>query len=143
MDQAISNFVGWHTLVFALACWILTFLTRRIVETAVPSAKKALDVNKGETPYKTTFARWWNEVLLYVIPVAWGGTSASIATFYPFPEGIESFSARLFFGVVIGFFSGFLYKVLKKVILKKFDIVSEKDLPAATAPKPAGSDETS
>lgn len=140
MDQAISNFVGWHTLVFALACWILTFITRRVVETAVPSAKKVADANHPEVTYKTTFARWWNEVILYVIPVAWGGASASVATMYPFPEGIESLSGRLFFGVVVGFFSGFLYKLLKKALLKKFDIVSEDELPSAKAPKPAGDD---
>jgi hypothetical protein len=138
MDQALTNFISWHTLVFGLACWILTFLSRRITETALPHLKKQVDANQEGATYKTTFARWWNEVLLYVLPVAWGGLSASLATFYPFPEGVSSFSARLFFGIVTGFFSGFIYKILKKIILKKFDIVSESDLPAAKVPEHVG-----
>lgn len=137
MDEALTNFIGWHTLIFGLACWILTFFTRRITETAVPTLKKAVDANKEGVTYKTTFARWWNEVILYGLPVFWGGLSATLAR-YPFPEAPLSFSARLFFGIVVGFFSGFIYKVLKKIILKKFDIVSEKDLPAAKAPELPG-----
>lgn len=138
MEQALTSFFGWHTLIFGLMCWILTFLTRRVVETAIPTLKKGTDANNGGTTYQTTLARWWQEVFLYVLPVAWGSLSASVATMYPFPEGVSSFSARLFFGIVVGFFSGFLYKILKKVILKKFDIVDEKDLPAAKAPGLAG-----
>jgi hypothetical protein len=137
MDEALTNFVGWHTLIFGLACWILTFFTRRVVETAVPSLKKAADANQEGKTYKTTFARWWNEAVLYSIPVLWGGLSASLATMYPFPAGITSFSARLFFGIVVGFFSGFIYKILKKIIFKKFDIVDETELPVAKAPDPA------
>jgi hypothetical protein len=138
MDQALTNFLGWHTLIFGLACWILTLFTRKIVETAVPSLKKGADANKEGATYKSTFARWWNEVILYALPVMWGSFSASVATMYPFPEGLTSFSARLLFGIVVGFFSGFLFKIFKKVVLKKFDIVDEKDLPAAKAPDLAG-----
>jgi prepilin signal peptidase PulO-like enzyme (type II secretory pathway) len=122
MDNALSSFLGWHTLVFALACWILTFFTRRIAEMARPGLKEN---------------RWWTQVILYAIPVFWGGSSASLATMYPFPEGISSFSARLFFGVVVGFFSGFMYKVVKKVVLKKVG-AKEEDLPSAAPPKPPG-----
>lgn len=135
MDEALTNFVSWHTLIFGLACWILTFFTRRILETAVPSLKKAVDANQNGITYKTTWSRWWNEVVLYLLPVFWGGLSASLATSYPLPQGVSSFSGRLFFGIVVGFFSGFIYKVLKKVILKKFDIVSEEELPAAKSPE--------
>ena len=138
MDDALTNFVGWHTLIFGLACWILTFFTRRVVETAVPSLKKGTDANQAGVTYKTTFARWWHEVILYAVPVVWGGLSASLATMYPFPAGLTSFSARLLFGIVIGFFSGFIYKIFKKVVLKKFDIADENELPVAKAPDPAG-----
>lgn len=138
MDDALTNFIGWHTLIFGLACWILTFFTRKIVETAVPTLKKVSDANGEGVTYKTTFARWWNEVILYALPVAWGSLSATLATMYPFPAGLTSFSARLFFGIVVGFFSGFIYKILKKMVLKKFDIVGDDDLPAAKPPEPAG-----
>lgn len=138
MENALTNFLGWHTLIFGLMCWILTFLTRRIVETAMPHLKKSADANHGDITYKTTFARWWGEVILYILPVAWGSLAASVATMYPFPEGLTSLSARLFFGIVVGFFSGFIYKVTKKVVLKKFDIVSEESLPKASPPQIAG-----
>lgn len=138
MNEALTDFIGWHTLIFGLACWVLTFFTRRIVETAIPHLKKQADANAPDATYRTTFARWWNEVILYALPVAWGAISASLMTMYPFPQGLTSFSARLFFGIVVGFFSGFIYKILKKIVLKKFDIVDEGDLPTAKAPEPAG-----
>ena len=138
MENALTNFLGWHTLIFGLMCWILTFLTRKIVETALPHLKKSADANQAGVTYKTTFARWWNEVILYVVPVAWGAGAAAAATMYPFPQGLTSLSARLFFGIVVGFFSGFIYKIVKKVVLKKFDIVKEEDLPEAKPPQLAG-----
>ncbi len=138
MENALTNFLGWHTLIFGLMCWILTFITRRIVETALPHLKKSADANHKDVTYKTTFARWWNEVILYVMPPSWGALAGGLASMYPFPDGLTSLSARLFFGVVVGFFSGFIYKIVKKVVLKKFDIVKESDLPEAKPPELAG-----
>lgn len=126
----LDDFLGWHTLIFGLVCWILTFFTRRILENIYPSIKKQTDANAPGVSYKTTFSRWWNEVILYAMPAVWGGICAVAAVQYPFPQGISSVSGRLFFGVVVGFFSSFLYKVVKKVALKRFDIVDDTPAPA-------------
>ena len=50
--------------IYATACYVLTFITRRIVETAKPDLKKV--------PYTSTFSRWWNGVILYTIGPFYG-----------------------------------------------------------------------
>lgn len=119
MDTALSNFWGWHTLVFGLACYILTQFTRRVVETRWPHLRKGADENSIQATYSTEMSRWWNQVILYALPVLYGAACAVLAFKYPFPEGMQSFSGRLFFGIVIGFFSGFLFKFVKRALAKK------------------------
>ena len=135
MDQALANFLGWHTLIFALACWILTFFTRRVVETIWPSLAMKADENDPAKSYATTMSRWWNKVILYAVPVVWGGLSAMLAKKYPFPQGIQTLSGRLFFGLVIGFFSGFAFKIVIQMIGRKFNV----DVSNSGAPPVAGS----
>lgn len=118
MDDAWKEFLGIHTLIFSFICWVGTFFARRIVENIWPHLKKQADENSTRTTYLTPSARWWNQVILYLIPVAIGTFSAAVATAYPFPVGIQSLSARLFFGTVIGFFSGYLYKVVRQIIAR-------------------------
>lgn len=137
MDQAFSEFLGWHTLIFGLACWILTFFTRRIVETAKPDLAMQADENHPTPSYKTKLARWWNQVILYAIPVFWGMTTAGLAKMYPFPKGIDTLSGRLFFGMVVGFFSGFMFKLVRRFVGRKFDI----DLDDEDDPPVAGGEE--
>lgn len=128
MDNAISEFFGWHTLVFGLACYILTFFTRRIVETEWPILRKKADENSPNMTYATTFSRWWNQVLLYIIPVFWGCLTAALAKQYPFPVGMQTLSGRLFFGVVIGFFSSFLYKIVRRTLAAKLGIADTSSI---------------
>jgi len=118
LDGAITILLSWHTLAFGLGIYILTLITRRIVETASSKAKDW---------------KWWRDVILPSLPVLLGGGIAAVATFYPFPKGVESFSARVFFGVVVGFMSGWIYRIIKGAISKKTGI----ELPdtTETAPK--------
>lgn len=135
MDEAFKDFFGVHTVVFAAVCWIGTFLIRRIVETTWPSLKKAASEMAEAATYKTSMACWWNQVILYFVPVVLGATASTLATMYPFPAGIQSVSGRLFFGIVVGFFSGFLFKVVKPIFVRIFGL-KETDLPAGSVPPP-------
>jgi hypothetical protein len=135
MDEAITQLVSIYTLLFMLGCWVLTFLTRRVVETAIPSLKKKSDENDSQITYTTPFSRWWNQVLLYFIPTCWGMLGgASLGSVYPFPEGIQSMSGRIFFGMVCGFFCTFGYKLIMFIILQKFKI-QKGDLPDVKEPE--------
>src|SRR5688572_22427091 len=118
MDDAWKEFLGIHTLIFSFICWVGTFFVRRIVENIWPHLKKQADENSPSTTYLTPMSRWWNQVILYLVPVALGAFAAAVATAYPFPAGIQSLSARLFFGTVIGFFSGYLYKVVRQIVAR-------------------------
>lgn len=132
MDDALSQFLGFHTLVFALACFILTSITRHVVETAVPAVvAKKTQAQEASTVYGSSLSVWWNQVILYVLPVFWGATAALVAKMYPFPPGIQATSGRIFFGIVVGFFSGFLFKVVKKALLGKVGASTDADLPSA------------
>jgi hypothetical protein len=109
------------TYVLGLLVYIATFFTRKVTEMLAPQLKKQADANAPAITYPTNASRWWNEVVLYAIPVAYGGlTSLSSSEF--FFAGIDGGSARFMFSCGVGWFSSFMYKTLKKVIRQKLDI---------------------
>jgi len=117
MDQAaITTFFSVYTLMFASFCWISTFMIRRVVETQWPTLKKASDVNDlTKLTYLTPMAMWWNEVILYALPVVIGILGALLAK-ATLPKEIQAWQSRVLFGCVIGFMSGFLYKIFIRII---------------------------
>jgi hypothetical protein len=133
-DAFVNNFFGWHTLVFMLGCYVLTFFTRRVLETAIPSLPMKADENDPAPSYPTVMSRWWNKVIVYVLPVAFGALLGLVAKKYPFPDGFQSVSARLLFGVFAGFFSGFVFKIVTQIIGKKFGV----DLGGGSIPPKVG-----
>jgi len=118
MDQAIQQFLQTGTLVLAFAVFIATFFVRRIVETAVPTLAKKVDENEKGATYETAFARWWNKVILYAIPVVLGASAGVLNIPFLFGEQIQTMAGRCFFGAVVGWFSSFLYKVFRKMLVK-------------------------
>lgn len=139
MDQAaISTFFGVYTLLFASFCWISTFLIRRVVETTWPSLKKASDVNDlTKLTYLTPMSRWWNEVILYILPVNIGIVGA-LAAKTILPAGFQLWQSRVVFGCVIGFMSGFLYKLFIRIIRGVAAKVAGVDIGAGSVPPPPG-----
>jgi hypothetical protein len=136
MDQAINQFWHWGTVGLAVLVVIGTFFVRRIIETAVPSVKAQKDGT-----YKTKFALWWNSVLLYSIPIVVGAGLGLVGSYYEgsLPESIKTHVGGLFFGVIIGWFSSFIYKVLRKVLKKKTGI--DPGMGPVTDPSPPPKDE--
>ncbi len=126
MDQVAESLLSITVVVIGLICWVGTFFTRRIVETALPSVKKQSDANHPKKSYLTAFSRWWNEVILYALPVVIGMV-ASLC----YPQDIKT-TGKLVLGALVGFFSSFVYKILKKVVSRKFDV----DLGDSEAPPP-------
>jgi hypothetical protein len=115
MDEALNHFLSVGALMLGMVSFIGTFLIRKIVETAAPGLRKLSDANAPGLTYGTTGARWWNEVVLYALPPIVGGLISLANIPYIFAGlGIETLSGRVIFGVVTGFFSGFVYKVFRK-----------------------------
>ena len=125
-------------LLFMTACYILTTVTRRIVETAAPSLKKKADANDPALSYETNMSRWWNEVILYALPAVFGLVmSLTLSTSDYMPERWRDAPAAIMFGLSCGFLSGMGYKLLKRAIAQKAG-VSLEELEKPSYPPPAG-----
>jgi hypothetical protein len=137
MDEAVGNLFGVGALVLGLVAWVGTFLIRRIVETAVPSARKRADANAPGITYLTPFSRWWNEVILYALPALVGGScSGARVGDMVGPAVAQTHSGRIFFGIIVGFFSGFIYKVAAKLLKKSTGVDLEPERGGSIEPPP-------
>ncbi len=113
------------TYVLAMAVFLLTFFTRRVVELVWPSLKKQADANSPELSYLTPTSRWWNEVVLYAVPVVYGAAFGVFNSEFLF-EGIDG-GAKVLYSAGVGWFSGFLYKALKKAIAQRVNVTELGD----------------
>jgi len=118
MDQIVQQLLSTGTVILACAVFIATFFVRRIVETAVPKLAKKADENEKGATYETAFARWWNQVILYAIPVVFGGLVGIMNIPYVFGEEITTMPGRCLYGAVVGWFASFFYKLLRKALVK-------------------------
>jgi hypothetical protein len=124
------------TLVVAMICVIGTFFVRQIVETAAPQLKKVSDENDlTKATYNSALARWWNKVILYALPVLIGGGCGYVPSEWLFPS-IDTVGARVMVGLVIGWFSTFVYKIIRRLIKQKTGV----DIPSGPPPAASPSD---
>jgi hypothetical protein len=128
MDEAISQLLNLGTAVFAVSIVVATFFIRRGVETAWPSLRKKADENDPCVTYSTTAARWYQQVFLYAIPVVVGVGFGLIDVPFLVPESLRTLGGRIFYGMVAGWFSSAIYKVVKKLLAEKAGI----QLPSAS-----------
>jgi len=103
---------------FATACYVLTLITRRVVEAAKPDLKKQSDENSSKTTYASAWARWWNQVILYAIAPTYG---VALALFMRgseyFPEPLRDTELAILFGMVAGFLCSFFFKLFKRMVV--------------------------
>lgn len=118
MDQITAQILRPGTFAVAVAIVILTFFIRKIVETAWPHLKKKADENAKDMTYATAFAKWWNTVILYAIPVILGSCAAAVPSEWIHGD-VKDVGGRILFQAGVGWFSSFMYKILRKLILKK------------------------
>lgn len=119
---------------FGTACYVLTFITRKIFETAIKSLRS---VPSGKLVYVSVASMWWNSVILYAIAPLYGVGIALLARNTElFPESFRSWQAAVVLGISLGFMSGFIYKVMKKLVLKEVGVNTESELPAVTTDVP-------
>lgn len=115
MDDALSQLLHQGTLVYMVCVILITFGIRRLVQTAVPSVKKRVEANAEGITYATTFSRYWNEVILYILPPLVG---AIIGVFdIPYIHGAsgpDTLGGRVMAGIFVGGMSAMGYKLAKK-----------------------------
>lgn len=119
MDEILGQVLNLGTLVLAMTVVIITFFVKRIVETAAPSIKKQADENSPQATYKTQLARWWNEVILHLIPELLGAIIGIFPNEFLYGTTVKTMSGRMFYGIVTAWFSSSLYKIVRKAIAAK------------------------
>jgi len=128
MDDLLKNLSIPGTLSLAVMVVIAVFFTRRTIELLLPHLKQ-------KNPYVTKFAQWYNQIILYAIPLAYGALFAIIPSKFLFGD-VEGYLSKLFAACTVAWFSGFLYKILKKVILRHYDVnVKLPDSPVELPPE--------
>ena len=110
MDPILAMFLNWQFIVFSLAIAAIIFVLRTIVDYFVTKEK---------------LKKFWQGVLLPILPVIVGGVAALIIKAYPYPNDLDSTGSRILFGVVSGLFSGLFYRVIKTLIGIKAPVTSE------------------
>jgi len=118
MEEITSQILRPGTFAVAVAVFIVTWFIRKVVEGVWPHLRKNGDENEVKMTYITPFARWWNTVILYAIPVVLGGLIGLLPSQFLHGD-IKDIGGRLLFQAGVGWFSSFMYKVLRKLILKK------------------------
>lgn len=140
----------WFTLILlGVGCYVLTFITRRIFETAFPKLKaqvipgdaaakgthlEGMPTVGGSEVFLSAISRWWNQVILYALAPLWGLALVVMChgeKFYP--EEFKPWIVSILIGLVMGFFSGFCVKLLKKIFLDKVGATDEATLPSEKA----------
>ncbi len=131
MDEAVEHLLSLKAAELLIAVVIFTFFVRRVIETEWPYLKKAASEMVAAKTYTSKMSSWWNQVILYAIPVVIG---AALPLFVRelTPEGVTSTGSIILYGMKVGWFSSFGYKVLKQVVKKKTGL----DLPGNTLPPP-------
>lgn len=119
MDEFYNTLTRPGVLILALCVFILTFFIRRLVEIMFPRLKKRTEADKA--PYVTAAAMWWNEVILFLIPVVLGAGIAVLCRKISYVMPVEPITVggSILWGIVIGWFSGFFYKVCRNLLKAK------------------------
>lgn len=112
MDDLVLQFISVPNVVLCIVIGFLVQMQRKIVESNFENFAKT---------------KTWTEFFLPLGPL---GTGMLITAFtsYPVPDMLtDSFTGRVFFGLVAGLGSGYVYRIAKKM-LKREDINLEKEL---------------
>jgi hypothetical protein len=98
--MGLEVFTNYQTVLYALGVFMITYVIRLGVQVAWKNWK----TNKV-----------YNEFVLHVLPIVTGGVIAAFAKKFPWPAQIAgSLSARMFYGMIMGMFCGFVYGRVRK-----------------------------
>jgi hypothetical protein len=114
MDNMLQALLSWQFVLFCLAVAAVSFVVRKIGEFV-------LDHPNIPTGNLSKSDRFWKELFLPVLPVLMGPLGAVLAAQYPYPDGLETVSGRLVFGLVAGLLSGLMYRLINSLITSKIN----------------------
>ncbi len=117
MDEVLKI----ETLLLAFGAYFFTFLTRRIGEVVAPTLSP-------KTPL-TTAQNVWERLVLPVVPVLYGVVLVHLVPEFGYPELLKTARSRWVFGGLVGFFSEWLYRYLKNLLLSRLKVEAPGALP--------------
>jgi hypothetical protein len=110
-----DNLTEWGpSIAFSFGVYVVTWIIRRMVEGFRPDVR---------------LRPWWDKAILPILPPITGALAALAATSYPFPKFVESTSARILYGLTLGFFSAWGYRAVKLIAKKKLGVDLSKTMP--------------
>jgi len=130
IDQVLQQLWNLKTVFFALSIGVFVYVLRLIVEKIFPSLKKRIKTT-DKAVYANKFAEWWNDIILYVFPIVLGAMIGAFAEKTFWPEFAPTRLGGIFYGAIVGWASGFVYK-----LAKKFMGGSEDELSASASASP-------
>lgn len=108
MDPILQMFFSWQFIIFCLGIAAIVFVIRSVAEYLIINYLKSL---------KNLML--WKELILPILPVTSGGVTAWFLKSYPYPPDLSFNGGRIIFGIVAGFLSGLVYRVIKGILNNK------------------------
>lgn len=104
--ESILSLCSWQLILFSLGISAVIYIFRTMIEYIL-------------SRWKSADSKLWNDLVLPIMPAIMGCISAAILDTYPYPENVSTMDARIVFGLVAGFFSGLVYRIVKKMIIQQ------------------------
>ena len=131
MDPILQVLLSWRFVMFGLAIAAIMYVLRTVLEYVVGLCHGSLANSK-----------FWNDLLLPILPVFMGAASAYLLRLFPYPgftpdaNGHILLGDRIIFGLVAGLLSTLMYRVIKALLYQKL-VGYAQSLPGAPiAPPP-------
>lgn len=109
MLTALNTLLCWQFLLFSLGIFFITWIIRTVIEFLIPKA-----INN----------KWWENLILPLLPCALGLLLASLAKAYPYPDNLAGLSSREIFGLVAGGLSTLIYKIAKGMLKQQVQAIT-------------------
>lgn len=130
MDQIdLSTFLHTGTLALGVAVVIITSFIRRILETYIPTIRQKSDEDSPGATYGNRWARFYNKVGVYYLPVLIGVLIGLLVDSDFLFGSIDTRDGRVFFAMVVAWFSRDVYKFVRGVINRGEDQGPDSRLP--------------
>jgi hypothetical protein len=112
MDPILSTLISWQLVFFSLGVAAGVFVIRKIVEYLMANHQ-----------FFSKESKLWTELLLPILPIFLGASCAILFKMFPYPSGLVSWSGRFIFGLVAGFLSSTVYRVMNALLGEKIGAV--------------------
>jgi hypothetical protein len=136
MEQALNGFFSIQTIVFCVVIYTIVQILRSTME----HLYKALHI-KVSPHFQEHLTDFWEQWFLPGAPIVVGFLLGWFIVAYPYPDPFaKTLSGRMFFGVVAGGASGYVYRFFRFYVKKFLPAEVNKKVDETLGPVPSLSD---